>query len=66
MIDAYSWRTSNGRKLHIALEELELEYRIHPIDIRKGDQFEPEFLKISPNNKIPAIVDQDGGSHWPS
>ena len=60
MIDAYSWRTSNGRKLHIALEELELEYRLHPIDIRKGDQFEPEFLKISPNNKIPAIVDQDG------
>ena len=65
MIEAYSWRTSNGRKLHIALEELELEYHIHPIDIRKGDQFEPEFLKISPNNKIPAIVDQDGPSGRP-
>ena len=60
MIDAYSWRTSNGRKLHIMLEELGLEYRIYPIDIRKGHQFEPDFLKISPNNKIPAIVDQDG------
>jgi len=60
MIDAYSWRTSNGRKLHIMLEELGIEYRIHPIDIRKGDQFELDFLKISPNNKIPAIVDQDG------
>ena len=60
MIDAYSWRTSNGRKLHIMLEELGLEYRVHPIDIRKGHQFEPDFLKISPNNKIPAIVDQDG------
>jgi GST-like protein len=60
MIDAYSWRTSNGRKLHIALEELELEYSLHPIDIRKGDQFDAEFLKISPNNKIPAIVDRDG------
>ena len=65
MIEAYSWRTSNGRKLHIALEELELVYRIHPIDIRKGDQFEPEFLKISPNNKIPAIVDQDGPGGGP-
>ena len=60
MIDAYTWRTSNGRKLHIAFEELELDYEIHPIDIRKGMQFEPDFLKISPNNKIPAIVDQDG------
>lgn len=60
MIDAYTWRTSNGRKLHIALEEMELDYKIHPIDIRQGKQFEPEFLKISPNNKIPAIVDQDG------
>lgn len=48
MIDAYSWRTSNGRKLHIVLEELGLKYRIHPTDIRKGDQFEPEFLKITP------------------
>ena len=65
MIDAYSWRTSNGRKLHIVLEELALEYRVHPIDIRKGDQFDAEFLKISPNNKIPAIVDQDGPAGRP-
>lgn len=65
MIDAYSWRTSNGRKLHIILEELGLTYRIHPIDIRKGDQFGPEFLSISPNNKIPAIVDQNGPNGKP-
>ena len=60
MIDLYSWTTPNGRKIHIMLEEVGLEYTTHPIDIRKGDQFEPEFLKISPNNRIPAIVDHDG------
>jgi GSH-dependent disulfide-bond oxidoreductase len=60
VIEAYTWRTSNGRKLHIMLEELGIEYRVYPIDIRKGVQFEPDFLKISPNNKIPAIVDQEG------
>ena len=60
MIDLYTWPTPNGRKIHIMLEEVGLEYSTHPIDIRKGDQFEPEFLKISPNNRIPAIVDQDG------
>ena len=65
MIDAYSWRTSNGRKLHIILEELGLDYRIHPIDIHKGDQFGPGFLKVSPNNKIPAIVDQNGPNGKP-
>lgn len=59
MIHAYSWRTSNGRKLHIMLEETGLPYELHPIDIRKGDQFTPAFLKISPNNKIPAIVDDE-------
>jgi GSH-dependent disulfide-bond oxidoreductase len=59
MIQAYSWRTSNGRKLHIMLEETGLPYELHPIDIRKGDQFTPAFLKISPNNKIPAIVDDE-------
>jgi GST-like protein len=59
MIHGYSWRTSNGRKLHIMLEETGLAYTLHPIDIRKGDQFSPEFLKVSPNNKIPAIVDDE-------
>ena len=60
MIDLYTWTTPNGRKIHIMLEEVGLEYTAHPIDIRKGDQFEREFLKISPNNRIPAIVDHDG------
>jgi GST-like protein len=60
MIDLYSWTTPNGRKVHIMLAETGLDYRPHAIDIRAGDQFTPEFLKISPNNKIPAIVDQDG------
>ena len=60
MIDLYSWNTSNGRKVSIMLEELGLPYVFHPVDIGKGEQFDPEFLKISPNNKIPAIVDSDG------
>ena len=60
MIDLYSWCTPNGHKVHIALEELGLPYQVHAINIGKGDQFEPEFLRISPNNKIPAIVDRDG------
>ncbi len=58
MIDLYYWTTPNGHKISVFLEEAELPYTIHPINIAKGDQFEPEFLKISPNNKIPAIVDQ--------
>jgi GSH-dependent disulfide-bond oxidoreductase len=58
MIDLYYWTTPNGHKIPIFLEEAELPYTIHPINIAKGDQFEPEFLKISPNNRIPAIVDQ--------
>jgi len=57
MIDLYYWTTPNGHKITIFLEEAELEYRIIPVNISKGDQFRPEFLAISPNNKIPAIVD---------
>ncbi len=60
-IDLYTWGTPNGRKVSIALEEMGLEYICHPIDIMKDDQFDPAFLKISPNNKIPAIVDHDTG-----
>ncbi len=60
MIDVYSWPTPNGHKVHIALEELGLPYNVHAIDIGAGDQFKPEFLKISPNNRIPAIVDREG------
>ncbi len=61
MIDLYTWSTPNGRKISIMLEECGLAYEVHPIDIGKGEQFDPEFLKISPNNKIPAIVDRDNG-----
>ena len=60
MIDVYSWATPNGHKVHIMLEETGLRHRIHGVNIRTGDQFKPEFLKISPNNRIPAIVDHDG------
>jgi len=60
MIEVYSWATPNGHKVHIMLEECGLPYRVHAIDIGAGDQFEPDFLAISPNNKIPAIVDSDG------
>ena len=60
MIDAYSWPTPNGHKIHIMLEETGLPYKVHGIDIGAGAQFDPAFLKISPNNKIPAIVDSDG------
>ena len=61
MIDLYTWSTPNGRKISIALEELGVAYTVHAIDIGKNQQFEPEFLAISPNNKIPAIVDRDTG-----
>ena len=61
MIDLYTWTTPNGRKVSILLEELGLEYNVHPINISKGDQNTPEFLAISPNNKIPAIVERDTG-----
>jgi len=60
MIDLYSWPTPNGHKIHIMLEECGLPYRVHAVDIGAGQQFEPDFLAISPNNKIPALVDPDG------
>ncbi len=64
MIDVYSWPTPNGHKIHIMLEEcgfkLGRDWQAHPINISKGDQFAPEFLKMSPNNKIPALVDPNG------
>ncbi len=60
MIEVYSWATPNGHKVHIMLEECGLPYAVHAVDIGEGDQFKPEFLAISPNNKIPAIVDSDG------
>ena len=69
MIDVYSWATPNGHKVHIMLEECGLQlgrdWRVHPVDIGAGDQLTPEFLQISPNNKIPAIVDSDGPDGQP-
>jgi len=65
MIEVYSWATPNGHKVHIMLEECGLPYRVHAIDIGAGDQFTPEFLAISPNNKIPAIVDPNGPDGQP-
>ena len=65
MIDLYTWPTPNGHKIHIMLEECGLPYRVHPINIGTGDQFKPEFLRISPNNKIPAIVDSEGPDGQP-
>ncbi len=60
MIDFYTWNTPNGRKISVALEEMGLPYRVRVVDITKNQQFEPDFLKISPNNRIPAIVDPEG------
>jgi GST-like protein len=60
VIDVYSWATPNGHKVHVMLEECGLPYKVIPVDIQAGDQFRPEFLAISPNNKVPAIVDPDG------
>ena len=65
MIDLYTWGTPNGRKVSIMLEECGLPYHVHPIDIMKGDQFAPGFVAITPNAKIPAIVDQDGPGGTP-
>jgi GSH-dependent disulfide-bond oxidoreductase len=65
MIEVYSWATPNGHKVHIMLEECALPYRVHAVDIGAGDQFTPEFLAISPNNKIPAITDPDGPGGQP-
>jgi len=59
MIDLYTWATPNGHKVHIILEETGLDYTVHPVNIRAGDQFEESFLKISPNNRIPAMIDRD-------
>jgi GSH-dependent disulfide-bond oxidoreductase len=61
MIDLYTWSTPNGRKISIALEEMGIPYAVHRVNIDKNEQFAPEFLAISPNNKIPAIVDRDNG-----
>src|SRR5579871_6039602 len=57
-IELYAWNTPNGRKISVALEEMGLPYTVHPVNISKGEQFKPEFLKISPNNRIPAIIDR--------
>ena len=65
MIDLYTWPTPNGHKIHIMLEETGLPYRVIPININHGDQFDPAFLKISPNNKMPAMVDPDGPGSKP-
>jgi GST-like protein len=59
-IEFHAWNTPNNRKISVALEEMGLPYRVHPVDIGKDQQFEPDFLKISPNNKVPAIVDPEG------
>ena len=61
MIDLYTWGTPNGKKISIALEEMALPYAVHPVNIGKDEQFAAAFLKISPNNKIPAIVDNETG-----
>jgi GST-like protein len=63
MIELYTWMTPNGQKISIMLEEIGLPYRVHPIDITKDHQFDPDFLKVSPNNKIPAIIDADNDLH---
>lgn len=64
-IHLYTWTTPNGYKISILLEELGWEYKLIPINIGKGEQFAPEYLKISPNNKIPAIIDYDTGDSIP-
>ena len=65
MIELYTWKTSNGRKASIMVEECGLPYNLHPIDISKGDQFTPDYVKINPNAKIPAIVDTEGPNGGP-
>jgi GST-like protein len=60
MIELHTWNTPNGRKISVALEEMGLPYAVHPVNISKDEQFKPAFLKISPNNRIPAILDPDG------
>ena len=65
MIELYTWKTSNGRKATIMLEECELEYNVHPINIGQDDQFTPEYIAINPNSKIPSIIDTDGPNGEP-
>ena len=66
MIELHTWSTPNGRKVSVMLEEVGLPYSVHPVNITKDEQFRPEFLAISPNNRIPAIVDPDGpGGRFP-
>ena len=65
MIDLYTWVTPNGRKISIMLEEVGLPYEVHPVNLTQGEQFKPEFLAISLNNKIPAIIDRDGPGKKP-
>ena len=65
MIELYTWVTPNGRKVSIMLEELGLPYEVHPVNLTQGEQFKPEFLAISLNNKIPAIIDRDGPGKKP-
>ena len=65
MIKCYSWPTPNGIKIHIMLEECQLDYEVYGIDITKGEQFKTSFLKISPNNKMPAIIDSEGPGKKP-
>ncbi|MBL8708634.1 MAG: glutathione S-transferase, partial [Rhodospirillaceae bacterium] len=65
MIDLYSWTTPNGHKIHIMLAETGLAYRAHKIDLGRGEQFQPQYLAINPNGKIPAIVDDDGPDGQP-
>ena len=64
-IELHTWNTPNGRKISVALEEMGLPYTVHPVDISKDEQFEPSFLEISPNNRIPAIIDPDGPGGQP-
>ena len=66
MIDLYTWKTPNGRKVSMMLEESGLRYNAHAVDIGKGEQFTPQFLALNPNGKIPAIVDPDGRVRWAS
>jgi len=65
VIQLYTWATPNGRKISIMLEEIELPYEVHPVDLGRGDQLKPEFSAINPNRKIPAIIDSDGPGGQP-
>jgi GST-like protein len=64
-IELWTWNTPNGRKISVALEEMGLRYSVHPVNISKNEQFDPAFLKFSPNNRIPAIIDPDGPGGTP-